>query len=117
MVVEFGYKKGENTFSKQKIQFWLNSEMEIHWHAYIWYISQYMEISDFTEDTITIDIHSIGDYDFFVETTKDYNDILCRHNYNLAMLSGHWWISHKNPNLNKEIVERLVNMDSRTKDT
>lgn len=115
MVVRYGFVNGDNVFSKQKIQYWLKTEKEIYWHAFLWYISQYVAISDFSENDITIEMHSIGDYDFFVETAKDYNDILWKQYYQLA-ISDCWWLTHKNPNLNREIIERLINMDKKKKD-
>ncbi len=111
MNIECGFKFGENVFSKQKIQYWLNSDTEICWHAFIWYISQFVELSDFSENDITVEMHAIGDHDFFVETSKDYNDVFARYNYQLALLSDSWRENHKNADLNNVLVERLIHMD------
>ena len=110
MRVKSGFISGDNVFTKQKIQYWLSVTEEIDWYAFVWYISQYVPVTDFTNNDITVEFHSIGEYDFFVETAKDYKDIISRHSFELAKTNKSWWIFHKNPELNKTIVNRLIEM-------
>lgn len=115
MTINPFYMPGENVYSKQKIRYWLNVNQDIHWHAFILYISQYISIIDFTEDNITVLINSIGDYDFFIENAKDYNDNFWRQYYNMALNDTQKFMD-KNPNIDIDIMKRLKEIDYNLKD-
>lgn len=112
MKMDSSFISGDNVFTKQKIQYWLGATEEIDWYAFIWYISQFISIIDFTDNDIMVEFHSIGEYDFFVETAKDYKDIINRHSFELAKNNHFWWLFHKNPDLNRKIVERLMKINN-----
>lgn len=104
----YGFVAGENRISKKKVCYWLHTDKEITWDAFIWYIADYADILDFGEDWIVVRIVSVRQREFFYERTVQYSEEMCSHNYNVDK-SGELWMSHKQgAERNKDILLRLV---------
>lgn len=58
MNLEHGFIKGINKVSKQKVQFWLHLDYDINWYAFLWYMTQYITIVDYSENNFEVEILS-----------------------------------------------------------
>ena len=109
MNLGYGFRYGSNTITKQKICFWLHTEDEIHWKAFLWYIADYCDIEDFGEDWMTLRLVSEKQREFLYTRVMDYDDELWYHNYRVDK-NGELWKDHKNGvQRNLSVLQRLVN--------
>lgn len=79
MDLGYGFKSGTNRISKQKVCFWLNTD--INWNAFIGYMADHCEIEDFGEDWINIRIASEKQLAFRRIHIIEYDEMMHSANY------------------------------------
>lgn len=67
MDLGYGFIQGENRVTKQKVQYWLHTDEEIHWNAFLWYIIDYCDIVDYGPDWLIVYIVSRKQRQFFIQ--------------------------------------------------
>lgn len=58
MDLGYGFIKGTNRVSKQKIKYWRHKDGYINWHAFLWYMAQYITIIDYDNSGFDVEIKS-----------------------------------------------------------
>lgn len=104
----YGFTSGINKISKQKVCYWLHSEEDITWEAFIWYIADYCDVEDFGEDWIDVRIVSEKQREFFYKKIREYNEMICTSNFDIDR-RNELWKSHKDGAVrNYDILLRLI---------
>ena len=81
MDLGYGFTKGNNKIYKQKVQFWLHLDYEINWKAFLWYMTQYVTIVDYDENSFVVEIFSEKQREWFYKNVVEYNDSIGIHNF------------------------------------
>ena len=43
MDLGYGFVAGENRVSKQRVRYWMHTDEDITWEAFVWYIADYVD--------------------------------------------------------------------------
>lgn len=108
MDLGFGFTKGTNRVSKQKVQYWLHVDMDINWKAFIWYITQHIVVEDYSDDWIDVKVLSEKQREYFYNKVRQYDDEIWDHNYGVDTSDESYKTHHRGYGDNKDIIERLV---------
>lgn len=103
-----GFVKGNNKITKQKVQYWLHVEKEINWKAFLWYITQYVTITDYDENSFNVDIYSENQREDFYRKIRNYNDEMACYNYNIDKENDLYKSHNRGYKQNKDIIEKLI---------
>ena len=113
MDIGYGFVRGYNKISKQKICYWLHSDQDITWDVFVWYIADYCEIKDYGEDWIIVKLKSPKHRQFFYERARNYHELMCSSNFDVDC-GNDLWKSHKSgAKDNYDILESLVRKHER----
>ena len=108
MDIGYGFQKGENIITKERILSWLHVD-EINWYAFLWYISQYCKINDYSEKSFVVCIYSPRQREEVYKKVREYNDEIWMHNYLIDKGNDLYKTHHRMYDENKKVIERLVN--------
>lgn len=103
-----GFVKGINKVSKQKIQCWLHPNYEINWKAFLWYMTRYITIVDYDENSFEVEILSEKQREWFYRKAKEYNDEIGIHNYSVDKTNDLYKDHNKGYKRNSYIIEKLI---------
>ena len=107
MDLGYGFVAGENRISKQKVCFWMHTDEDITWEAFVWYIADYADIEDYGTDWITVRIVTAKQREFFYSKALQYEESICRNNYEIDKENTLWQSHKKGAERNKDILIRL----------
>ncbi len=108
MDLGYGFTVGTNRISKQKVCYWLHTDADITWNAFIWYIADYSDIEDFGNDWVDIRLVSEKQRELFYKKVMEYNELLCQSNYEVDRENELWKSHKKGTDRNKDILIRLA---------
>ena len=108
MDLGYGFTKGSNKVSRQKVQYWLHLDYEINWIAFLWYMTQYITIVDYNENGFEVEILSEKQREWFYKKVIEYNDEMGIHNYSIDKTNDLYKDHNAGYDRNKHIIERLV---------
>lgn len=108
MELGHGFVRGENRITRPKVRFWLHTEEEINWNAFLWYIAQYITIIDYDENSFVAEVLSIKQREWFYKKVMEYNDEIGAHNYLIDKADDMYKSQHRGYQRNSHILERLV---------
>ena len=108
MDMGYGFTKGVNRISRQKVQYWMHTEKEIDWRAFLWYMTQYITIVDYDADGFEVEILSAKQREWFFKKVIEYNDEIGRSNYAVDKTNTMYMSHNMGYDRNKNIIERLV---------
>lgn len=108
MDLGYGFTAGVNRISKQKVCYWLHTDESITWDAFVWYIADYVDIEDYGDDWINIRLVSIKQRQFFYKKVMEYNELMCRSNFEIDCKNELWMTHKKGADRNREVLTRLT---------
>ena len=108
MDLGYGFTKGRNKVSKQKIQYWLHLDYEINWKSFIWYMIRYITIFDYDGNSFEVEILSEKQREWFYKKAIEYNDEVGVHNYSIDKTNDLYKDYNAGYDRNRHIIERLV---------
>lgn len=108
MDLGYGFIRGTNKISKQKVQYWLHTHEDINWKAFLWYMTQYITIIDYDENNIFVEILSEKQREWFYKKVVEYDDEIGSNNYSVDRLDNLYKEHNKGYERNKCIIERLI---------
>lgn len=108
MDLGYGFIKGRNKVLKKKIQYWLHLNYEINWMAFLWYMTQYITIVDYDENSFEVEIFSEKQRERFYKKVIEYNDKIGVENYSIDKTNYLYKDHKKEYQRNSHIIERLV---------
>ncbi len=108
MELGYGFVRGENQITKQKVQAWLHTEEEINWKAFLWYMTQYITITDYDENSFVVEVLSVKQREWFYKKVTEYNDEIWIHNYSVDKANDMYKDHNRGYQRNSYIIERLV---------
>lgn len=103
-----GFIMGINKVSKQKVQFWLHLDYDINWYAFLWYMTQYITIVDYSENNFEVEILSEKQREWFYKKVIEYNDEIGVYNYSIDKTNDLYKEHNKGYKRNSHIIDRLV---------
>lgn len=107
MDLGYGFVKGRNTVSKQKVCYWKHTREDITWKAFLWYIAEYIEIENYGEDWVNIYIWTVKQRELFYKKVLEYDEENGKHNYEIDKTNELWKDHKRNAEKNSEILQRL----------
>lgn len=108
MDLGYGFVTGTNRISKQKVCYWLHTNEDITWEAFVWYIADYADIEDYGNDWIDIRLVSVKQREFFYSKVMEYNELMCQSNYEVDRENDLWKDHKRGAERNHSILERLI---------
>lgn len=108
MDIGYGFVRGLNRVKKEKILQWLHCD-SICWKAFLWYITQYVEVTDFTDEEMTVKLLTSKQREFFYKRVMNYGSIYIieEDNYEVDKHDD-LWIDHHGGNTSQEILEKIL---------
>lgn len=95
-------KENVTSYSKQVVESYKGSS--VNWYPFLWYITQYVTIVDYDENTVTI--HNRSSESFF-RNIRRYGDDWGTHNYNVDKESTSFREYNRGYKYNSKILEQL----------
>lgn len=106
MDLGYGFIKGTNRVSKQKVKYWRHKDGYINWHAFLWYMAQYITIIDYDNYGFDVEIMSKEQREFFYRKVIGYKETIGEVNY--AINKGNdLYMKNDKYKRNRGIIERL----------
>ncbi len=109
MDLGFGFVKGLNTVSKQKILYWKHTDKDITWYAFVWYITDYADVENYGTDWVNVKIWSPKQREFFYKKACEYEEGLWKPNYEIDKTDELWKTHKRGARNNYDILLRLCN--------
>ena len=103
-----GFIQGKNKVSKQKIQFWLHIDYDINWKAFLWYMTRYITIIDYDENSFDVEILSEEQREWFYKKVIEYNNEIGIHNFLVDKTNDLYKSHNRGYQRNSYIIERLI---------
>ena len=107
MDLGYGFVKGRNTVSKQKVCYWKHTREDITWKAFLWYIAEYIEIENYGEGWVNVYIWTEKQRELFYKKVLEYDEENGKHNYEIDKTNELWKDHKRNAEKNTEILQRL----------
>lgn len=108
MDLGYGFVRGTNKISKQKVLNWLHTSKGITWKSFVWYIADYCDIEDYGDEWICVKLVSERQREFFYKKASAYNEEICLSNYEVDSQNELWKSHKKGAERNFEILRRLT---------
>ena len=94
--------------NKQYIESIKEEPGEICWSAFVWYMAQFFEIKDFSDNEIHISFKNSGYRKLFYSKCRQYNNSIELQKYNSDIVSEGWKTSHQGKFINESILKKLA---------
>ncbi|MBR1931553.1 MAG: hypothetical protein IJ833_08810 [Lachnospiraceae bacterium] len=107
MDLGYGFIKGLNKITKEKICQWLHTENSITWDFFVWYIADYFKIRDYGEDWVIIELWSERQREFLYKKSIDYEEEY-KYNYEIDCANDLWKSHKRGAERNYDILIRLA---------
>ena len=108
MKLGYGFNSGKNRINKKRIQYWRHSSEDIDMRAFVWFITQYFQVRDYSVDWVDVEIWNVGQRERFYSCVKEYDNEMWYHNYLEDKDNDLVQTHHRGYDTNKEVLERLV---------
>lgn len=108
MDLGYGFTKGNNKVSKQKVQFWLHLDYEINWKAFLWYMTQYITIVDYDENSFVVEIFSEKQREWFYKKVIEYNNEVGVCNFLNDKTNDMYRTHNRGYQRNSRIMEKII---------
>ncbi len=106
MNLGYGFVRGINRISKQRVQYWRHREESINWYAFLWYMARYTTIIDYDDNSFDVEIVSVKQREFFYRKVLDYIDEIESANYAIDKTNV-LYKENDEYERNKAIIDRL----------
>lgn len=103
-----GFFAGVNRITKQQVCYWLHTNQDITWNAFVWYIADYCDIDDFGIDWVAVKIFTEKQRQFFYEKVCEYEELICASNYEVALDNDLWETHKRGAERNRAILLCLI---------
>lgn len=107
MDIGFGFSSGLNQVNKRKVLAWLHRDT-INWKAFLWYISQHIEIVDFTANDMTVRLVSSRQREHLYRKVLDYCDQIEESNYDVSQTNDLWKSHHRNGGTSENVLKKIL---------
>lgn len=107
MDIGFGFRSGWNQVSKGRILSWLHCD-NISWKAFLWYISEYIEIVRITDNEMTVNLISSKQREYFYKKVREYNSEIAENNYKIDRANNLWRDHHRNSKTSEDILVSIL---------
>lgn len=106
MDLGYGFKKGTNRISKQRVKCWRHKEGYINRHAFLWYMVQYVTVIDYDNYGFDVEIVSKEQREFFYKKVIGYVETIGEVNYARNKRNDSY-MKNDEYKRNRGIIERL----------